>query len=55
MVLNFGHRWLYFDFVSRSKLKEELVYLWAYLHLPLVIAYTIIGALMVTILQNLDT
>ncbi len=55
LVLNFGHRWLYFDFVSRSKLKEELVYLWAYLHLPLVIAYTIIGALMVTILQNLDT
>jgi hypothetical protein len=55
LVINFWHRWLYFDFVSRSKLNEKIVYIWAYLHLPLVIAYTIIWALMVVILQHIDT
>jgi len=53
LVLNFGHRWLYFDFINRSEMKKENIYVRAYLHLPLVIAYTMIWAVLLTLINHL--
>lgn len=54
LTLNFLHRWLYFDFVSRSEVRSDTIYAYAYLHLPLVISYTLIGSLILTITNHLN-
>jgi low temperature requirement protein LtrA len=53
LVLNFGHRWLYFDFINRSEMREDTIYVRAYLHLPLVITYTMIWAVLLTLINHL--
>jgi low temperature requirement protein LtrA len=52
VLLSFGHRWMYFDFVGRSALKPATMYSRAYLHIPLVVCYTLIGAALLMIVSH---
>lgn len=46
ILLSFGHWWLYFTSVGRRLPHGKYLYEWNYLHLPLAIAFTCIGAVL---------
>lgn len=53
LFLSFWHRWMYFDGVSRATIKDKYLYCRAYLHLPLIIAYVALWALLLVVLEHI--
>ncbi len=54
IAIGMGMWWIYFDFIGRRPAKADMVnqFGWGYLHMPLVMAFTIMGAALLAILSN---
>lgn len=51
ILLSFTHRWIYFEYVSQAHIRKEKILSRSYLHLPLTIAFTLISATIIYIVE----
>jgi low temperature requirement protein LtrA len=56
IALGFGLWWIYFDFIGRRPPKDSAgwAFAWAYLHLPLMMAITAVGAAVLGVVSRAD-
>ncbi len=55
LMISFWHRRLYFDYVSKAKMIPKYIYSRTYLHLPLTLCYTMVGASIFVMIEHETT